>query len=437
MLTFAVSLFAHWWVAPWNILPPASGLEFKDNNDPLSIPVDLIGEDPPPPPTPAPTPVAPENPTSNIKDPNAPGGKDAGPPLKPADAGVNLATDDGGLTREDGGAIADAGEGDASTLDDGGLVAILTDGGATPGSNGPRDPESMFGLSKVVNAGVQNVVLGVNVALIRKHPIGARMGPILQAIPQWKDFLKGASSPVEPIRDTDWILIYGPSLIHTDRDAVLVRYTASDDAVDATIAAIAKSYDKGGPYDAGVPGVKGSLGFADNAQRVFLRPQSKLLVIVPPSHAHEAAMTFKKQSPRGPPATEAMRLIVRNPTNQVSIPGLKFSQSLKEIRLWIIPRMTDSGADVYAEGDCTDEAAAIDSAEKLTELLKKQNSLGVKIATRGLLNKAVVVPEGTKIKLHIDANAEQLEAVLQLTAAAVGANVAPPSGPAPAPRPHE
>ena len=180
--------------------------------------------------------------------------------------------------------------------------------------------------------------------------------------------------------------------------------------------------------------MKGSLGYADNAQRVFLRPQSKLLVIVPPSHAYEAATTFRKQVPRGPSATEAMRLIVRNPSNQISIPGLKFSASLKEMRIWIVPR-ADAGADVYGEGDCTDEAAATDSADRLTELLKRQNSLGVRFATRGLLNNAVVVADGTKIKLHILANPEQLEAVLQIAAAAVNANIAPPTGAVtPAPR---
>jgi hypothetical protein len=288
-----------------------------------------------------------------------------------------------------------------------------------------------------VNAGVQNVVLGVNVSLIRKHPVGARMGPILQQIPQWKDFLKGAQSPVDPIRDTDWILIYGPSLIHTDKDAVLVRYNVSDEAVDLTIGSISKTYDKGGPFDAGVPGVKASLGYADNAQRVFLRPQSKLLVIVPPSHAREAALTFRKQVPRGPSATEAMRLIVHNPANQISIPGLKFSTSLTEIRLWIVPR-ADGGADIHGEGDCTDAAAAVDSADRLTELLKRQNSLGVRFATRGLLNNAAVVAEGSKIKLHVLANPEQLEAILQLVAASVGANVAPPPGQQAAPtRPRE
>ncbi len=434
VFAFALSMVAHWFVAPWNLLPPSSGIDFKDPEGDLAIPVDLLGEEAPPPPEPAPPPPTPADPTPNAKDPTAPGKPDAGPKIVDAgvpDAAEKLADllDAGVVVGADGGEPTDAGEPDGSaSLDDGGLVASSGDAGASaPGSAGPRDPASMFGLSKVVNAGVQNVVLGVNVGLIRKHPVGARMGPILQAIPQWRDFLKGAPAPVDPIRDTDWILIYGPSLIHTDRDAVLVRYNVSDDAVDATIGSIARTYDKGGPYDAGVPGVQASLGYADNAQRVFLRPQSKLLVIVPPSHAHEAAMTFRKQVPRGPPATEAMRLIVHNPSNQISIPGLKFSQSLTEIRFWIIPR-ADGGADVYAEGDCTDAAAATDSADRLTDLLKQQNSIGVRFATRGLLNNAAVVAEGSKIKLHVQATPEQLEAVLQLTAATVGAQVAPPGG---------
>lgn len=443
LVTFAMSLVAHWFVAPWNLFSPSMGIEFREVDDPLTIPVDLIGEEAPPPPEPAPVPETPppapepdapkedKTPPTKTRDAGAPPIADAGRDLA-SDAGPDLVAVTDAGAGGDGAAPTDAGEADRTALADGGLVAMADAGGA-PGSNGPRDPEGMFGLTKVVNAGVQNVVLGLNVALIRKHPVGGRMGPIFQQIPQWKDFMKGAQRPVDPIRDADWILIYGPSLIHTDRDAVLVRYAAPDDVVDRTIAAISKTYDKGGPFDAGVPGVKASLGFADNGQRVFLRPQSKLLVIVPPSHAHEAAVTFRRQTPRGPPATEALRLIVRNPTNQIAIPNLKFSSSITELRLWIIPR-ADGGADAYVEGDCTDEAAAADAADRLTELLRRQNSLGVRFATRGLLNKAVVVAEGKKIKLHVDASEEQLEALLQLAAAALNANVPPPAH-APAPSP--
>lgn len=427
-LTVAVvfSLVVHGVLSPWNVLPPTSDIELKDPAGELAIPVDLLGEEAPPPPPPEPAPPAPAE--TAAKDPEAAAAKlDAG--ARPHDAGAPAVTDGGAPIR-------DAGPSDGGKPDGGGLVA-LADAGAASGNGGPSSPEAMFGMAKAVNAGTQNIVLGLNVAVIRKHPVGSRMGPLLQAIPQWKEFTKGAPAPVDPIRDTDWILIYGPSLIHTDRDAVLVHYNVSDDTVDATMEAVASGYTKGGPFDTGVPGVKAARGFADNAERVFIRPQSKLLVIVPPSHAKEAAATYHKQVPRGPSAKEAMRLVVHNPANQIAIPGLKFNKSLTELRHWIIPR-SDGGADVFVEGDCTDEQAASDSADALNELLKRQNSLGVKFATRGLLNKAQVVPDGSKIKMHLEVTQEQLEAILQLVAATLNANVAPPTTPgAPQNRPNE
>ena len=423
-----LSLVVHGVLSPWRILPPTTDIEFKDPAGDLAIPVDVLGEDTPPPPEPAPAPPPAE---TAAKNPDAPGAKlDAGVKA-PRDAGVEPLATDGGASFS---RMADAGDVAAGPVDAGAIALAAKDAGATSGSSGPSSPEAMFGMTKVVNAGTQNIVLGLNVSLIRKHPVGSRMGPVLQAIPQWREFVKGAPQPVDPIRDTDWILIYGPSLIHTDRDAVLVKYNVSDDAVDATMAAIGAGYAKGGPFDTGVPGVNAALGFADNAQRVFLRPQSKLLVIVPPSHAKEAAAIYRKQAPRGPAANEALRLVVHHPANQIAIPGLKFSQSLTELRHWIIPR-ADGGADVFVEGDCTDEAAANDSADALTDLLRRQNSLGVRFATRGLLNKAVVIADGPKIKLHIEVSQEQLEAILQLVAAALNATITPATAPAPAPAP--
>ena len=419
-IAIALSLVVHGVLSPWRILPPTTDIEFKDPVGDLAIPVDVLGEDTPPPPEPAPAPPA----ETAAKDPDAPAAKRDAGAKPPRDAGVEPLATDGGARIEDAGAVA------AGPVDAGAVVLAAKDAGASSGSSGPSSPEAMFGMSKVVNAGTQNIVLGMNVALIRKHPVGSRMGPILQAIPQWREFVKGAPQAVDPIRDTDWILIYGPSLIHTDRDAVLVKYNVSDDAVDATMAAIGSGYAKGGPFDTGVPGVPASLGFADNAQRVFMRPQSKLLVIVPPSHAKEAASTYRKQAPRGPSPNEALRLVVHHPANQIAIPGLKFSQSLTELRHWIVPR-ADGGADVFVEGDCTDETAANESADALTDLLRRQNSLGVRFATRGLLNKAVVTADGSKIKMHLEVSQEQLEAILQLVAAALNATIAPPAGAAP------
>jgi hypothetical protein len=409
-----LSLACHWWAVPfklWNIDP---GVDFKDADGELGIPIDLFGDDIEQKEEPPPAPVAPVDPTQtgpNAKDAGAPKLEDAATPLA-TDASIRDASDD---AEGDGGA-------------DAALVA-LADAGTFPGTAGARDPGAALGLTDVVNAGPQNVVLVINTALIRTNPTGARMGPVLQQIPQWKDFLRGSQAAVDPIRDTDWIVIYGPSLIHTDRDAVVIRYNLADAVVDQAVDTIAKTYDKGGPFDAGVPGMRASLGYADNGQRVFLRPQSKLLLIVPPSHAHAFAKSYSKQSPKAPAPTEAVRLIVRSPSNQVSIRGLSLSQSLKELRLWVVPR-ADGSADVYAEGDCSDEAAAIKIASELTNELARVNSLGfgpftVSVLTNGLLDQAQVNPEGKKVKLHILANQRQLEAILQLAAGQLGAQVPP------------
>lgn len=422
-VALAISLGVHLAFAPWRIFPHRGDFELKDAEGELSIPLDLPGEEPPPPedkPPPSEPPVV-DDPSKDPNGPNAnkpdaapaPKKKDAGPPEDAAPDVEQLAALDASIEL-DGGAPTDAA-----------LVAMGDAGVTDAGGTGPVDPTAGV---PTLNTGPQNIVLVVNSAVIRKHPVGARMGPVIQQIPQWRDFLKGSQSVVDPIQHTDWILIYGPSLIHTDRDAVLVRYNVSDDIVDKAVDAVARTYDKGGPYDAGVPGVPASRGHADNAERIFMRPQPKLLVISPPAHAYAAALTYKKSAPRGPNAKEAMHLLVRNPSAQIAIPNLKFKDQLKTIDLWIEPR-TDNGADVHVLGQCTDEACAIDTADAMNDVIKRQNSsIGVRIATRGLLNNAKVVAEGNKVKLDLVVTQEQLEAFLQLAAAAVGATVPPASG---------
>ncbi len=435
------SLIVHMWFSPWTLFSKPPDVELHDVDEELTIPIDLLAEEAPPEPPPPETVEAPPT----VKDPNAPTATkpdaavpqaivDAAAPDADAsalgeDAGAAAVTEDGGKAAGDAAVVAietDAG-GDA------GAVAAA-DAGGSPGASGPRDPGSMIGMAGIVEAGQVNVTLLVNVAVIRTNPVGARLGPILKAIPQWNEFLRGSHATFDPIKETDWILVYGPSLIHTDKDAVIVRYSAPDQVIDKAISELAKSYDKGGPFDVGVPGVKASIGHADNAERVFLRLQPHTLVIVPKDSAKKFALALKSRpiAAKVRPG-EAMRLTVKDPWKQISVRGLKFSQSLHEIRLWIVPR-TDGGADVYGEGDTTDDGAAAQIADDLTQVLKQYNrmaflGLTVSMMTRGLLDNARVVPEGAQVKLHVVANQAQLEAVLGLVAAATGANVAPPPPP--------
>jgi hypothetical protein len=400
-----------------------TGIEGKDVVGELTIPVDLEQEEEPAPPQPETT-APPDTPGPNARDASAPRPKDAGSDaddlaMQLADAAAQVQL----LAILEGGAPAADASSDGGDLD-GGLVAAAGDGGGPPGG-GPRDPNGLVG-AKAINTGPQNILLSVNMAPIRAHPLAPRIGAVLVVLPQWRDFLKGQTQ-IDPIKETDWIFLYGPSLLHTDRDAVLVHYNASDAAIDTIVDGIAKrSNDRKeeggpfGPYDAGVPGVKATTGRADNATRVFLRPTSHLLVIAPPKHANDAAKAYAK-SPRGPVGKEAMHLTVRDPSKQVAIPNLKFDAHLKEIRLWIIPD-AGGGADIYADGDVDDESFAPQIATDLTKVLSDLNNLGVQLGpfkvtvsstTKHVLDNAQVTSEGKRINLHIKASPEQLDAVLR------------------------
>jgi len=408
-VTLLFSFIVHIAISPWHFLPDTSGVEFKDVADELTIPVDLVAE-----PAPEPARVDP----STVPSPGE------GPGAKR----------DAGLYPREAGAFIDSGEEDASHVRDGGRYEngldggfgaeagmALVEGGAGPvGANGPNDPGAMIGMPGILSAGKVNVTLLVNMQVIKQHPVGKRLGPLLYGIRQWSEFMNGTEGVVDPVRDTDWVMIYGPSLIHTERDAVLVRYSAPDSVVDKAIEIASNNYSQGGPYDAGVPGVKARLAHADNAERVFLRAQPHVLAVVPPDKAYDFARVLKRApvQPKVRPG-EAMRLIVKDPYRQISIRDLKFPNSLSEIRLWIVPDK-DGNAMVYGEGDCADEAAAVDVQNVVTTTLARINNPLVQIATRGMLNEVRVETKGSQVTLSMAATNEQIEVLLQLVAARLG-----------------
>jgi hypothetical protein len=222
----------------------------------------------------------------------------------------------------------------------------------------------------------------------------------------------------------------GPSLINTERDAVFVHYNADDAIVDHAIDTISKTYAKGGAMNVGVKGVKAWKGFADGAERAFLRPRPHLAVIVPATHATQFATVLSANpvNPHFRPG-EAMSLRALRPGGSISI----IPQSITEARMWIIPRNSDGGADVYGEGDCPDEASAADAAAKLKAEISRRNSIGVRIVSGGLFNGIEVTSEGSTVKLHMPATKDQIEAVLGLAAQQVGATLPVSTTDAPAP----
>ncbi|HWL84613.1 MAG TPA: hypothetical protein VNO21_02355, partial [Polyangiaceae bacterium] len=228
-LAFAASVAFHYAVGPWSLLPE-NKLEFVDTEGELSIPVDIIEDQPPEPPAPPPEPPSPaqtEAPAMAPKPKSPPGEdasvRDAGPDAGD-DAGDGSAEDAGPLAHRDAAAdaetalaMADAG---ASGLAD---AAVADRGDAGSPANKTHDPAALVAAASDVQAGPPLVRLFVNMEEIRKNPVGAQIGPLLSAIPQWDEFMSGTQ--VDPVRDTDWVYITGPSLLHTERDVILVHYS--------------------------------------------------------------------------------------------------------------------------------------------------------------------------------------------------------------------
>jgi hypothetical protein len=130
-----------------------------------------------------------------------------------------------------------------------------------------------------------------------------------------------------------------------------------------------------------------------------------------------------------------VRGVFRDPHGSVGV----IPATISQLRLWAVPR-DDGGADVYAEGDCPDDAAAKDAASVIAHFVRQQNALPVQLVTRGVLNGVEFRGVGSKVTGHVLVTADQLEALYELGAAFLNVPVTPidpapvPSAPRPAPR---
>ena len=418
-----LSLATHYVLSPWRLFPDRT-LEIKDTDGELTIPIDLLeGEDRPA--APLPPPPAAEAPPPPVAPPGAaaegPAFHDAGAPRPKRDAGAPRDSGSDAESPNETGVTGGTGVGPSDASAD--AMPALGDGGL-----------------EGVSAGERLVEVRVNMDVVRSNVIGARMGPLLRGIPQWDEFMAGTD--VDPVSDVDWIRIYGPSLLHTEKDAVIVHFNMPDARAARNIALLSKHDVNGGAVDAGVPGVRAWRGHADRAWRIFLLPRPRVAVMVPPEKANETARVFSRIEPHlNMQKGDAVWLMVKNPSHPMPF----LPASLSELRLWVKPR-PDGGADLFAESDAPDDEGARIATRQVHQLLLEMNSLGVKIVTRGVLSDAEVTHDGPTVKLHLTASQDQLEALYDLVAAYLGVNeptaaapgsasAAPPSTPPRAPAP--
>jgi hypothetical protein len=189
---------------------------------------------------------------------------------------------------------------------------------------------------------------------LRGNPAGSAMGSLLTSLPDWKTFFEGTS--IDPITDTDHLLIAGPQL-RDSRDVVVWmqhRVPESDmhDAIDGLVKRTKGAWLEGTPIPAAV-------AEAHNHKRIFALVPGKKLLVIFPEGAKDQLARAKRVRPFSNASRAGIVIALATPRNAfvgyedvVDVPA-----SFKWLRMVATP-VANGGADVVLEiGDASPEDA--------------------------------------------------------------------------------
>ncbi len=388
------------------------------------IPIDILDDDGSPASKPAPTPEATE-PTA-VTEPEAALPKEPEPvvtkPKKPKEL-----PDAGAPEPHDAGAPDASKTSDAGAAPDGGA-----DGGIAhkPGE-GIGSPVAGIGDKRVVDPNA-NVQLLVHTDRVRQHPLGARVGPLLRNVYQWRDFF--GPTAIDPIRDIDRMLIVGPQL-RDSRDVVaILQFNVPNERVRAAVDVLVARDPEGGWVDGG--GVPVAHAHADRGERVFVFPSPQVLVVTPPS-AEASAERLPRKFRLPPPKGDEIALA------KISTPWRAFlglpvviPKSISSAELRLSPR-SDGGLviDILAHDET--EPLARSDAQALTAALTAATSLDLGMfgavlfgsSRKKFIEKGSFEPDGTEIRGEIVLTRPQVETLLELAGGLLGGAPRPRAAP--------
>ncbi|MEP7049677.1 MAG: hypothetical protein ABJB12_04960 [Pseudomonadota bacterium] len=410
----AVSLLLHLPFTPWAALvgllslwsPP---IDDSPAPDITGIPVDLIEDQPLAAPQPAeptsapsdngsaesaPAPAAPKKKPLPAKITDA-GAPDAEADAEAPDAGVEAGVADAGSVKSDAG--SEVKDGDAGANPDAGTP----DAGAKPLS----DPTLVAGVKQVADPNA-NVKLTIYTDKIRTNPLGARIGPLLRSLYQWRDFF--GPTAIDPIRDIDQIYVVGSQLRDSSNVVAILRHHVPMAKMRAAVDALVRADQAGEWLDAGVPVAS---AHADGAERRFLLPNSQTVIVTPPS-AYASALKAGKMIHLLPSSgPEAALIYLATPWRAFLGLPVKVPQTIKWARVRITPT-ADGGASAELEAEDEDEATAAEDAAYLTRTATAVSQLNL-----GFIG-SIFGQQSHKFVEHVafSANGKMLRGEAQVTA---------------------
>ncbi len=273
-------------------------------------------------------------------------------------------------TTTDGGAeVADAGESPRAAAKR--VVSFQRDAGAPPLSAERRptpDPLALVGRATTVADPNANVKLLLMNDRIRDLPLGPRIGRLIARLPQWQSFF--GPTGLDPVRDIDRMYVAGPQFRSSGEVVAVLEYRISRSAMRRALDSIVDRAPKGKWFDSEVPAAS---AHADHADRIFVLPKGKLLLMVPP-HLKEDAIAkapgLKLPRLGGNAAVVAFVATPWRALSGLNVP-VDVPKSIASVSVAVTPS-DDGGALLHVEAvDASKEAARADA-----DLLTRAINLG-------------------------------------------------------------
>lgn len=275
--------------------------------------------------------------------------------------------------------------------------------------------EPSFGTGPVKPADVHPFRLAASLRSMRASASGVKILKMMSVVPDVMD--AKARTGVDPFADGEWLLVYGSKAEVPGPNANLVKHVRPDAEVTRALADGGFEPLGTSPGAASISGTAGAVrGELFGVRDAVVRPQSGLMALVPLDRAHDLAAALAKPAvdPGVPPGAIA-RMFIAEPSKIA-----RFLPAFVVRAVVVVKAAGDGGLDATGDADCPDAASCKATAASLDELVKRQNSMVVRIVSKNLLGGLVLRAEGAKLKATLHASPEQVDAMLGLIRAQAG-----------------
>jgi len=299
---------------------------------------------------------------------------------------------------------------------------------------GIGDPVAGVGDKRVVDPNA-NVRVMVYNDRVRRHPLGARVGPLLRGVYQWRDFF--GPTAIDPVHDIDRMMLVGPQL-RDSRDVVaILQFNLPQARVRDAVDVLVARDPEGGWVEGPVPVAK---AHADRGERAFVFPSPQILVVTPPSAQASAEKLPKKFRLPAPKGEEIALAKLATPWRAFRGLPIAIPKTISAAELRLSPGI-DGGVVIDVLAHDESEAQAVSSARTLTSGLELGLGGLVLIGTAQL--KGHFEADGADVRGEIALSRRELLGLLNFASGFLGAgtpaprppsSAAPTATPAPSPK---